>query len=76
MSEQVLSIWTVYYKPRDHPYGYFARRHVVRPGGEAGSTRDTLKDDTLEGLRRQIPEGLVCIARHPADDPVIVEVWL
>lgn len=75
MSEPVMSLWTVYYKPKDWPHGYIARRHEIRPN-ESCPTEDTIKADTLESLRRQLPEGLVCTARHPDDDPVIVEVWL
>lgn len=72
---EALSLWTVYYKPEDHPIGYIARRFEVQPH-DAKTTTDVVYGDTLEELRRNLPQGLVCLARHPDDDPVIVEVWL
>jgi len=68
-------LWCVYYKPKDWPHGYIARRHDIYPG-ESRATEEVIKADSLESLRRLLPEGLVCIARHPDDEPQIVEVWL
>lgn len=65
------SIWTIYNRPVDFPDKFVARRWE-------GSmpTQDILIADDLEELRRQLPPGLYRLARHPADDPVVVETWL
>lgn len=71
-----ISVWTIYFKPKDHPEGYCAREHRVtksdnRPVGEL------IKDATIEQLRERFSsQGLVCVGRDPADDPVIVESWI
>jgi hypothetical protein len=75
MSDAVMSLWTVYYKPKDYPYGYIARRFEIHPG-ESRPTKSTFMGETLGDIRRLMPPGLVCLARSPDDDPVIVEVWI
>ncbi len=67
----MLDIWTVYDHPSDHPDCFVARKFVL------DKPTDTLvKADTLEDVRRLLPQGLHRIARHVCDDPVIVESWL
>lgn len=68
----MLSIWTIYDHPRDYPDGYVARRFELdRP------TRDAIVGWSLRELRSLFADlGLGRIARHPSDDPVIVETWL
>lgn len=75
MSESVLSLWTVYCRPKDWPHGYIARRFEIHPS-ESYPTEDTVKADTLQELRLHMPEGMVALGRSPDDDPVIVEVWI
>lgn len=71
MSQSVLSIWVVYDHPSDFPGGFIARLHKNdQPTGQV------LTHATLNGLRRLLPHGLVCLHRAPGDDPVIVECWL
>lgn len=71
-----LHIWTIYFKPSDHPDGYCARKHTLlegesKPGGEL------LTGSTIEQLRERFSsQGLVCIGREPEDDSVIVESWI
>ena len=70
-----LLIWTVYCRPLDFPDRYVARAHLT----EAGQTKPLpfhLEAATLQGLREQLPAGLVCLARQEADEPQIVECWL
>ena len=78
--KHALSLWTVYERPRDYPDEFVARRFTVGPhlGGTcAGPTDDVLRAAHLAALRAQLlARGLVCIARHPEDDPCIVETWL
>lgn len=73
--QQLLSIWTLYERPRDYPEGYIARRFEVRPGSSV-ATDDIRTAPTLDALRKALPKGLYCIQRNPEDDPVIVETWL
>jgi len=40
-------------------------------------TGEVFVGDTLGEVRQRMRNlGLVCLTRHPEDDPVIVEVWL
>ena len=66
-----LDIWTVYERPTDYPQGFIAR--LYRNGT---ATPATVTGDTLDAVRAGIPPGLCRMARHPSDDPVIVETWL
>lgn len=70
----VLSMWTVYDHPSDHPAHWVARRWEVAK--EAKPTQDLLLADTLEALRAQLPPGLYRLPRQPGDEPAIAEVWL
>jgi hypothetical protein len=74
MSDTVLSLWTVYDHPSDHPAYWVARRWEIRR--EAVPTGDLLKADTLDELRGLLPPGLDRLPREPGDDPAIVETWL
>jgi hypothetical protein len=66
-----MDIWTVYDHPSDFPDLWVARRFTLDQ-----PTRDVRTSVTLDGLRALLPPGLVCIARHPQDDPRIVECWI
>lgn len=66
-----MNIWTIYRHPVDYPHDYVARRFEYdKP------TADVLTAPTLDAIRAKLPEGLYHMARHPNDDPKIVEVWL
>jgi hypothetical protein len=73
--DEVMSLWTVYDHPRDYPDVWVARRSEIGIG-KSTPTPDMFTADTLDELRALLPRGLVCLARSPGDDPVIVEVWL
>ncbi len=75
MSDQ-LTIWTVYERPLDYPEGFVARMHVVLRDGRFGPTDTAFYGPTLDSVRRQLPGGLVAIARDPSDEPQIVECWI
>jgi hypothetical protein len=70
-----LPIWVVY-RPTtsDFKGRWVARMHLPFPEPEATDT--VLVGETLEGVRSQLPRGLVCIGRQPEDAPEIEEVWL
>lgn len=71
-----LMIWTICENPRDFPGKFTARPSAIRKSG-AEMQQQVLVADRLEPLREKMIEmGLTCLARHPTDDPVIVEVWL
>jgi hypothetical protein len=76
--EGYLVIWTITFRTRDFGNRYVARPTVIdssdepRPRDEDGY----LIADTLEALRAKLPQGLSWMDRKPADDPVIVEIWL
>jgi hypothetical protein len=72
MSDGRLPIWVVYDHPADFPSNFVARMHLdEKPTGNLMISPD------LESIRDQLRRhGLVCMARHPDDDPKIVECWI
>lgn len=66
-----LPIWTIYDHPSDYPDCFVAHLFM-----NDQPTNYRLKHATLDGLRAMLPPELVCLARSPGDDPVIVECWL
>jgi hypothetical protein len=71
----MLTIWVIYWNPRDQPGKWVLRaqdtdRDGVKPHPEY------VVCETLEQARACVPPGLVMMQRHPDDDPVIFEVWL
>lgn len=72
----VLSVWTIYERPRDYPDGYIARRHEVGGGPRPLATGDTVTGG-LEEIRRVFwGVGLAKLSRSPDDEPQIVESWV
>lgn len=72
----VLSMWTIYERPRDFPDRFVARRWEIRQGvPEPVPTGDMILGLTLDSLRSRLPEGLHCQPRAPGDEAHIVEVW-
>jgi hypothetical protein len=76
MKRGVLTMWTVYAKPKDYPNGFVARLFEVT-GPEPKATHYTLKSLNLEPIQEKLTRaGLVCLTRDPSDEPQIVECWL
>lgn len=73
-----LELWTIYEHPSDFPHDFVLRRSVVLnlPPRVVHDAEPTALTDTLEEARSYLPRGLFCLGREPADDPVIVEVWI
>ncbi len=69
--EGKLPMWVVYEKPSDFPDKFVLRKWLNDEPTEEIQTADTLED-----IRKKVPEGLVRLSRDLKDDPVIVEVWL
>lgn len=76
MSDNTLSMWTVYDHPSDLPHNFVARRFEVDAAGAVG-TSDVLIAPNLRALRACLASrGLTPLCRAESDDPVIVETWL
>jgi hypothetical protein len=89
MSDDI-RMYVVYDNPSDYPSSIVVRTGIVQADGSLahsdvavwgydgahGSTRT--REETLAAVREGwlASRGLVCMARHPDDDPVIVETWL
>lgn len=71
----VLSMWTVYNHPSDHPDHWVARRWEILASGPS-PTDDKLLAGSVEDVRAMLPEGLFRLDRQEEDDPVIFETWL
>lgn len=76
----VLTVWTIYCNPSDHPGKWALRGHDVEPSlldGEIVSMRsDCFVAMSLEECRARVPKGLVRVARAVSDDPAIYESWI
>jgi hypothetical protein len=71
----ILSMWTVYDKPKDHPTEFVARRFDCTARGPVAT--DDAYTGSLELIRESLLQaGLIRLARHPDDEPQIVETWL
>ena len=71
----VLSMWTVYDKPKDHPTEFVARRFDCTAQGPL-ATLDAWVGP-LELIRETLSQaGLICMQRHPDDEQHIIETWL
>jgi threonine dehydrogenase-like Zn-dependent dehydrogenase len=71
----ILSMWTVYDGPKDHPTSYVVRRFDCTATGPV-ATADAWTG-SLELIRESLYQaGLIRMQRHPDDEPQIVETWL
>jgi len=72
-----LSMWSVYWSPKDAPGLFVARRFLVGAGLEVPQpTTDMFTADSLLEVRALLPPGLTLIPRAEADHPVVVESWV
>lgn len=74
----VLSMWTIFYSPRDCPGAYCVRRFdVVRGQPEPVPAPHALGPFVfLETARAAVPPYLHRLPRNPGDHPSVVETWL
>lgn len=77
MTKPSLTVWVVYFNPRDYPGKFVLRGQDVFPGqDEPVPQTGCLVRDTIEDIRQPLEErGLYREPRQPQDDPAIVEVW-
>jgi hypothetical protein len=74
--EDAIRIWAVYNRPKDFPDHFVAREHLVFRGFHA-PTDNFIQSKDLNVIREHmIAMGKFCLARHPNDDPNILESWL
>ncbi|WP_114781674.1 hypothetical protein [Botryobacter ruber] len=85
MSENTLSLYTIYNNPTDWPGEYVIKRWLVSEPRNAANELNQVQQDlsylfnaaTLEACREQLKEmGLRNLGRADNDDPVIVESWM
>jgi len=69
-----LPMWVVTARPSDFPDNFVARLWLSLPQPAVSTV--AIVADRLGDLRAALPPGLCRLARAPADDPVIVEVWI
>jgi hypothetical protein len=70
-----MDFYVIYNKPADYPDKVVVRRWIIK-GPSVYATLDKVLADTLADARAAVPAGLTRIERRPADDAVIVEVWI
>lgn len=77
MTAGVLSMWTVYDSPSDHPGLFVARRWEVSARGST-PTMDYMVSKSLDEVRGLLMHtyGLTRMERSVVDDPCIVETWM
>jgi hypothetical protein len=72
-----MSVWTVYYDPRDYPGKYVVRRHdIFRSRTGSYPSDEHYVADSLEAVRERVPFGMACLMRSEGDEPQIVECWI
>lgn len=72
----VLTMWTVYEKPKDYPIGWIARMFEITRAGPK-PTGSVIKCAELEPIRMKLARaGLMRLMRDESDEPQIVETWL
>ena len=76
MTQESLSLWTVYDHPKDFPDAFVARRFDVYPGMVL-PTSAVLSASELQPIRETLSEqGFLPMPACSGDDPVIIEVWV
>jgi hypothetical protein len=74
----VLTLWTIYFNPTDHPGKYVTRAfHVIKGEREPVPDKAVHVFDTLDEARSVIPEiADTNIGRQDEDEAQIVETWV
>lgn len=80
-----LPMWTIYDHPRDYPYGFVIRKSFIwsmpwpngKRVGAHCQAQGAIMYATLAQARNHCASlGGTPLARHPGEDPVIVETWI
>lgn len=74
----VLTMWTVYDRPKDFPTGYIARCFETGGGSPEPVVTDYVITGNLDLIRQSMERcGLYCMPRNnDVDHPNVVETWL
>ena len=73
----LLSMWTVYDRPRDHPDGFIARCFETGGGNPEPVATSHAVTGSLDLIRRSMQQcGFYCLKRQAGDHPNVVETWL
>ena len=73
---EALLFVVIYQNPIDFPGKYVVRDQYVIGSRIESAIEPRAIVDSLDEARRRVPWGMVCLARSPEDDPVIVESWI
>lgn len=71
-----LAVWVIYDHPRDFPKGFVLRPQFATRSGAVIASPEAWYASDPDTLRSILPPGVVCMARHPQDDPAILETWI
>ena len=76
-SADVLTIYVIYDHPLDMPDYFVVRAQYAQRDGSVRADTKAYGFIELDKARAWCEQqGLVCLARHPDDEPHIVETWL
>jgi hypothetical protein len=73
---ELVEMYVIYCRPKDHPNLYVLRKWHLGSGGMVKPDDEYALGETLDEIRSLIPNHCVCIGRQPEDDRVIVESWV
>lgn len=74
--EPLMIQYAIYDHPKDFPEGYVVREWWIMQNRSEPLPGMCGGHDTLEKARASLPDGLTKIARHPDDDPTLIEAWV
>jgi hypothetical protein len=73
----VLTIWTIYFNPKDFPGRWVTRNFLIVRGTPAPVAGNNIfLSDSLQAARSVIPDDMTCLGRQDEDEPQIVESWI
>lgn len=76
-AKNMLSMWTIFDRPKDHPDGHIARCFLTGSGLLEPMPTTSAITGELETIRESMLLcGLYCLTRDPNDHPNVVETWL
>lgn len=77
MNDRLVDVWVLYDHPQDHPDYFIVRRQCAHTDGSVTANQTAYGFKDAATARAWLAaKGLTCLARHPDDDPVIMETWI
>lgn len=76
--DPVLETYVIYFSPSDFPGMFVVQRFEIRRGEPEPipDVEPVIVAESLLAAREAIPDWMTCLARHPSDEPQIVETWI